>query len=89
MSLTLRRYDITFENILKQTIITYIQVIVHKLCRSKSSKMKLTDLHYINDKNYSDSKLCQIFIIIKILEIIMYMNYFLVIFKFWKRNAPI
>ena len=32
---------------------------MHKLYKSKSSKTKLTDLHYISDKNHSDSKLYQ------------------------------
>ena len=33
---------------------------------SKSGKMKLTDLHYISDKNHSDYKLCQKVIILSI-----------------------
>ena len=37
---------------------------MHKLCRGKSSKVKLTDLHYISDKNDSDSELCKIVIIL-------------------------
>ena len=47
----LSRYDvmifITFENILKHTIIkyTHIQVIMHKLYKSKSGKSKQTDSH--------------------------------------------
>ena len=28
---------------------------MHQLCRSKSSNMKLTDLHFISDKNHSNS----------------------------------
>ena len=32
---------------------------MHKLYKSKSSKTKLTDLHFANDKNESVSKLCQ------------------------------
>ena len=43
-----------------------MQVIMHKLCRSKSSNLKLIDLHYKSDKNHSDSKLCQkVMIVIK------------------------
>ena len=45
---------------------SHIQVIIHKLYKSKFSKMKLTDLHYIRDKNHNDSKLCQKFIILKV-----------------------
>ena len=32
---------------------------MHKLYKSKSDKTKLTDLHYISDKNQSDSKLSE------------------------------
>ena len=32
---------------------------MNKLYKSKSSKTKVTDLHYVSDKNHSDSKLCQ------------------------------
>ena len=39
---------------------------MHKLYKSKSSKAKLTDLHYISDKNHSDSKLYQKVIILKV-----------------------
>ena len=60
-----------------------------KLYKSKSSKSKLKDLHYVSDKNHHDSKLCQRVIILKVVEKIMYINYFLVMFKFWKLNAPI
>ena len=38
---------------------------MRKLYNSKSSKTKLTDLHYISDKN-SDSKLCQKVIILRV-----------------------
>ena len=62
---------------------------MHKPCKSKSSKMKLTDLHYISKKNHSDSKLCQKIIILIVLEKNIDINYSLVIVKFWKLNAPI
>ena len=39
---------------------------MHKLYKSKSIKMKLTDLHYIIDKNHSVSKLYQKVIILKV-----------------------
>ena len=54
-------YDITIEHILRYTIlnISYIHVIIHKLYKSKSSEKKLTDLHYIVDKNRHDYKLSQ------------------------------
>ena len=39
--------------------ISHIHITIHKLYMSKSSKTKLTDLHYIGDKNYSESKLSQ------------------------------
>ena len=61
----------------------------HKLYNSKSSKTKLTDLHNISDKNHHDSKLCQKVIILKVLEKTLYIDYFLVMFKFCKLNAPI
>ena len=32
---------------------------MNKLYKSKSSKTKVTDLHYVSDKNHSDSKLRQ------------------------------
>ena len=54
---------------------------MHKLCQSKSSKTKLTDLHYISDKNHSYSHHTQI-----IEKKNMYIHYS---FKFWKLNAPI
>ena len=65
-----------------------------KLYESKSSKSKLTDLYCISDKNHHDSKLCQKVIILKVLENllywkVMYINYSLVMFKFWKLNSPI
>ena len=62
---------------------------MHKLYKSKSSKTKLTDLNYISDKNNHNSKLYQKVIILKVFEKIMYINYSLVMFKFWKLNAPI
>ena len=62
---------------------------MHKLYESKYSKTKLTDLHYRSDKNHHDSKLCQKVIILKVLEKILYLSYSLVMFKFWKLNAPI
>ena len=62
---------------------------MHKLCRSKSSKMKLTDFHYISDKNHSNSKLCQKVIILQELEKTLFINYSLVMYKFWKRNAAL
>ena len=34
-----------------------MQVIIHKLCKSKSSKTKFTELHYISDKNHNDCQL--------------------------------
>ena len=52
-------------------------------------KMKSTGLHYFNGKNHSDSKLCQKVIIPKVYENILYINYSLIMFKFWKLNAPI
>ena len=61
---------------------------MHKLCRGKSSKMKLTDLHYLSDKNCSDYKLCQNVIILKVLEKILYINYSLAMPKFWELNVP-
>ena len=61
---------------------------MHKLYKSKSCKTKHTDLHYISDKNHDDSKLCQKVIILKVLEK-MYINYPLVMLKFWKLDAPI
>ena len=39
---------------------------LHKLYKSKFSKMKLTDLHYIIGMNNNDSKLFQKFIILKV-----------------------
>ena len=60
-----------------------------KLYKSKSSKTKRRNLHYISDKNHHDSKLYQKVIILKVFEKIMYLNYCLVMFKFWKLNAPI
>ena len=39
---------------------------MHNLYKSKSSKTKLTDLHYISDNNHNDSKLCQKAIILKV-----------------------
>ena len=62
---------------------------MYKLCRSESSKIKLTNLHYVSDKNHSDSKLCQKVIILKVLGNILHINYILVMFKFWKLNNPI
>ena len=43
-----------------------MQVILDKLYKSKSSKTKFTDLHYIVDKNHNDSKLCQKVNILKV-----------------------
>ena len=48
-AMTLWRYDITVENIVKYTIMKYITYTRHytRLYKSKSSKTKLTDLHYL------------------------------------------
>ena len=54
-----------FSNIL-QSSISYVQLI-HKLYnKSKSSKTKLTVLHYISDKNHNDSKFCQKVVILQV-----------------------
>ena len=45
-----------------------MQVIMHKRYKSKFSKTKLAGLHYISEKNHNDSKLCQKFIILKVLK---------------------
>ena len=58
-----------------QTYYNKVYYTYKSLCRSKSSKMKLRDLHYTSDKNQSDSKLCQKVIILKVLEKIIYINY--------------
>ena len=55
---------------------------MNKQYKSKSSKTKVTDLHYVSDKNHSDSKYAK-------KEKMMYINYSLVMFKCWKLNAPI
>ena len=56
-------YDITFENILKYSIvienIKYILYHIWKVYKSNFSKIKLTDSHYLSDKKHNDSKLCQ------------------------------
>ena len=44
----------------------YIKVIIHKLYKTKCSKMKFKDLYYISDKNHNDSKLCQKVIIFNV-----------------------
>ena len=62
---------------------------MHKLYKSKSSKTKLKDLYYISDKNHHDSNLCQKVIILKVLKKIMYINYSLVMSKFWYLSAPV
>ena len=62
---------------------------MHKLHKNTPRKIKSTDLHYFNGKNHSDSKLCQKVIIPKVYENILYINYSLIMFKFWKLNAPI
>ena len=36
-----------------------MQVIIHNPYKSKSSKRKLMELHYISDKNYNDCELSQ------------------------------
>ena len=52
-------YEITFENILKYSIviehIKYILCHIWKVYKSKFSKIKLTDSHYLSDK-HNDSK---------------------------------
>ena len=62
---------------------------MHKLYKSKSSKTKLKDLYYISDKNHHDSNLYQKVIILKVLKKIMYINYSLVMSKFWYLSAPV
>ena len=62
---------------------------MHKLYKSKSSKTKLKDLYYISDKNHHDPNLCQKVIILKVLKKIMYINYSLVMSKFWYLSAPV
>ena len=42
-----------------EVYVSHIHVTIHKLYKSKFSKTKLTDLHYIGDKNHSYSKLSQ------------------------------
>ena len=60
---------------------------MYNLYKSKSSKAKLADLHYISDKNHSDSKLCQKVIVLKVKWKIVHI-YSLVMLKFSKLNAP-
>ena len=51
-----------------------------KYLKSKSSKMKLTGLHYISDKTHNDSKLWQKMIVFKV-QTILYINYHSAMFK--------
>ena len=75
MSLTLLRYDITPEKILKNTIIKKYYL-YSLLCTSfvGINSVKFTNLHYISDKNHTHSELCQKVIILKVLENILYIN---------------
>ena len=55
---------------------------MYNLYKSKSSKAKFADLHYI-----SDSKLCQKVIVLKVKGKILHI-YSLVMLKFLKLDAP-
>ena len=44
----------------------YSPLYASKDIKSKSSKMKLTGLHYISGKTHNDSKLCQKVVVFKV-----------------------
>ena len=88
MPFTLWLYDITLQNI--YTKIKYIPYTSLYTSYIRVNQVKWnSDLHYIGDKNHNDSKLIQKAIILKVYKQIMYIHYYLAMFKFLKHNVPI